>query len=148
MQVVSEAVAQIIDGDAGVQAITGRSSNNIVRYKPRDRRTPPILAYLATDATRRGGIGVNWDVAVTLQAEAIGDATAGLSAAAQANALLAAAVDSLTVQAFATAGIDAVVLELPDLSNFPDDGGDGSPPSTNPAAVRAEAQLSVWITLP
>jgi hypothetical protein len=145
MQAVSEAVAAIIDTNAAVQTITGRSTKNIVRYKPRDRRTPPIIAYLATEATRRGGIGRNWDVTVVLEAEAVGNAASSLSAAAQANALLAAAVESLTVQSFTTAGIDAVVLELPDFSNFSDDGTD---PSTNPAAVRAEAEITVWITLP
>lgn len=144
LQRVSEAVATIIDESAAVQAITGRTEKNIVRYKPRDRRVPPVLAYLAANAVVRIGTGESYDVTLLLQAEAIGNAGSSLSAPAQANALLRAAVKSLSVQAFDALGVDAVVMEQ-EYSNSSDDGAD---PSTNPAAVTAEAELTVWITLP
>ena len=135
LQRVSEAVATIIESSAAVQAITTRLADNIVRYRRRKRAQTPSLAYLCTDATPRTGTGENYDVDVVLQAEA--------TKPADANALLRAAVESLTPQAFTAAGADAVVMDR-QYSNLPDDGED---PSTNPAAVIAEAALTIWITL-
>jgi hypothetical protein len=136
IQKVSEALASIIESNAAVQALTARMADNIARYRRRKKANMPSIAYLCTDARPRGGTGDNWDVDVVLQTEA--------AKPADANALLGAAVQALTVQAFTAASVDAVILAPPELSNLPDDGAD---PSTNTAAVIAEAAFTVWITL-
>ncbi len=144
IQRVSEAVQAIIDADAGVQAITGRSSENIVRFNLRRVPRRPGLAYLCTQAENAGGVGENWHVSLVLRAEAIGDAATEISAPAQANALVRAGFAALTPQAFDGQSCDAIVYGEPDFSNLPDDGAD---PSTNPVSVRAEAEGLIWITL-
>jgi hypothetical protein len=138
IQRLGEAAATIIDADAGVQAITGRNHDNIVRYGRRSLDLErPLLAYLCKEATIRGGVGENYDVTLVLRAEA--------ESAAAANALLRAAINALTTTALAAHGADALV-ENWDLSNLPDDTA-GDPPSTNPTLVLTEAVLTVWITL-
>jgi hypothetical protein len=138
IQRVSEAAATIIDADSAVQAITGRSSNNIVRYGRRSLDLPrPIIAYLADSAAIRGGVGENYTVSLILRAEA--------EKAADVNALLRAAITALTTTALFANGADALV-ESWELTNLPDD-STNDPASTNPTLVAGEATLSVWITL-
>ena len=147
LQRVGAAAAAIIDVDAGVVALTGRASGNIVRFDPRTAVVPNSLAYLATEATIRGGVGEAYDVTLVLRAEADGTASSD-SAPEFASKLLGAALDALAgsggVAAFAAAGADAVVTTW--KPHTPEDSG-GDPPSTNPAVVAAEAELTVWITL-
>lgn len=147
LQRVGAAAAAIIDTAAGVVALTGRSSGNIVRFDPRTAVVPNSLAYLPTKADIRGGIGEPYDVTLVLRAEADGTASSD-SAPEFASKLLGAAIDALAgsggVAAFAGAGADAVVTDW--KPHTPEDSG-GDPPSTNPAVVAAEAELTVWITL-
>ena len=149
LQRVGAAAAAIIDTDAAVVALTGRASGNIVRFDPRTPVVPNSLAYLATEATLRGGIGEAYDVTLVLRAEADGNPTVTSESAPEfASKLLGAALDALAgsggVAAFAAAGADAVVTTW--KPHTPEDSG-GDPPSTNPAVVAAEAELTVWITL-
>lgn len=136
IQQVGEAAAVIIDSAAAITAITGRPGGNIVRWTRRARiPAVPALAYLCTDADQRMGVGENWDVALVLRAFA--------DTPAQANALLRAAIDALTPQAFEGAGADACVMNHA-LSNLPEP---DEPAPTSAAVVEAEAELTVWITL-
>lgn len=136
IQRVSEAAAAIIDTAAAVTAITGRPTGNITRWRRRARITAaPALAYLCTDADERVGVGENWDVALVLRVFA--------DTAAQANALLRAAIEALTPQAFEAAGADAVVMTTA-ISNLPEP---DDPAPTSAAVVEAEAELTIWITL-
>ena len=147
LQRVGAAAAAIIDTNAGVVALTGRASGNVVRFDPRKAVVANSLAYLATEATIRGGVGEAYDVTLVLRAEADGDASSD-SAPEFASKLLGAAIEALAgsggVAAFAAQSVDAVVTSW--KPHTPEDNaGDAS--STNPAVVAAEAELTVWITL-
>lgn len=138
LEAVAQCLVAIVNADSDVQALTGRSSNNIVWFVPKASRAKPVLAFLAHEARPRSGTnGEHFDVDVWLRAEATDHKTA--------NALLRAACEALTVQAFTSVGADAVIDGLPDYTSPPDD--DGSPPSTNRSAVIAEAEFTIWITL-
>ena len=147
LQRVGAAAFEIIDVDAGVVALTGRSSGNIVRFDPRTAVVPNSLAYLPTEAKIRGGIGEPYDVTLLLRAEADGSASSD-SAPEFASKLLGAAIDALAgsggVAAFAAQSVDAVVINW--TPHTPED-STGDPASTNPAVVAAEAELTIWITL-
>jgi hypothetical protein len=137
MQRLSDAVAAVIEADAGVQAITGRASGNIMRYNPRSAIALPGLAYLPGEATIRGGLGENYDIPLTLRAEATTTTIA--------HALLKAAIDALTVANLEAAGADAVVEKW--SYSDPEAAADGDPASTNPDVVIAIADLTIWLTM-
>lgn len=146
LQRVGAAAAAIVDIDAAVIALTGRSSGNIVRFDPRTAVVPNSLAYLATEATIRGGIGEAYDVTLILRAEANGAASSD-SAPEFASKLLGSAIEALAgpggVAAFAAQSVDAVVTDWkPHTPDIPPE-----PVSTNAATVATEAELTVWITL-
>ena len=137
LQRISEAVASILDVDAAIATITGRADGNIVRFNPRTAVVAPGLAYIAGEAKRRNGIGLNYDVTLTLRAEADTPAVA--------NALIQAAIDALTVDALLGAGADAVLDEW--TPSNPEGPADGDAASSNPAIVLAVAELSFWLTM-
>lgn len=147
LQRVGAAAAAIIDTDAGVVALTSRSSGNIVRFDPRSAVVPNSLAYIPTDAVIRGGIGESYDVTLVLRAEA--DGKIGTDSRPEfASKLLGAAIEALAgstgVASFAAHSVDAVVTSW--APHTPDETA-SDPASTNPDVVAAEAELTVWITL-
>lgn len=135
VQQLSEAIVAIVDTDAAIVAITGRASGNIVRWKRRKATAMPRLAYLVGPTEIAGGLGETYDVDGLLRGEA--------ASAAQANALLRAAVELLTPMAFEALGCDALVTEWT-YDNPPDDQGD---PATDANAVIAETTFVVNLTL-
>jgi hypothetical protein len=135
LQQLSAAIATIIDTNASIIAITGRASDNIVRWRRRKATTLPRLAYIAGPAVISGGLGERYDVDVVLRAEA--------TSAAAANQLLRTAVELLTPMAFETLTCDALVTDVT-YDNPPDDQGD---PTPNADAVIAEAELVVDLNL-
>lgn len=133
LQLLSEAVATIIDAAPTVTALTGRASGNIVRWRARKTVAAPRLAYIAGPAEVAGGLGENYEVTLLIRAEA--------ATASAANALVRAATEALTPQAFEAQSCDAVVLET-----TPDDADDDGD-SSNAALVVAESESIVLITL-
>jgi hypothetical protein len=134
-QQLSEAIATIVDPHASIAALTGRASDNLVRWRRRKATALPRLAYLVGPTAIAGGLGETYDVDVVLRAEA--------TTAAAANALLRAAVELLTPMAFEALGCDALVTDA-DYDNPPDDQGD---PASDANAVAVEADLTVNLTL-
>ena len=135
LQQLSEATVTIIDTAASIVAITGRASDNIVRWRRRKATPLPRLAYVFGPTEIAGGLGETYDVDGVLRAEA--------SSASVANALLRAAVELLTPMAFEAQGCDALVTDWT-YDDPPDDQGD---PATDANVVAAEADLTVNLTL-
>jgi hypothetical protein len=138
IEAVSQCVVAIVNASTAVRTITGRDANNITVYHARATRPKPIVAYLAHQAKEVAGTGGrHYHVDVIFSAEATTHKVA--------NALVRAACEALTVQAFDDLGADAVVITQPDYSALADDAGE--PPSTNRAAAAAKAEFTVWITM-
>jgi hypothetical protein len=135
VQQLSEATVAILNTAPVIVAITGRSSDNIVRWRRRKASALPRLAYVFGPTEIAGGLGETYDVDGVLRAEAKDAATA--------NALLRAALELLTPMAYQAQGCDALITDWT-YDNPPDDQGD---PPTDANAVVAEADLTVNLTL-
>jgi hypothetical protein len=138
VQRLSEAIVAIVNASAAVQALTGTSTDSVVRWKRRRKMLAagsPRLAYLAGPATIAGGLGETYDVDVTMRAVATN--------ARDANALLRTSVEALTPNAFEGQDCDAVVLDTT-YDNPADDDGESA---ADAAAVIAEVDLVINLTM-
>jgi hypothetical protein len=136
LQQLSEAITAIIDADSVVAAITGRTSDSIVRWRRRKAVDMPRLAYIAGPTDVAGGLGETYEVPLLIRGEAPN--------AALANALVRAAVLALTTQAFDAQACDAVVLE----ATYDDPQSDEGDASSDATAAAAEADCTILITIP
>lgn len=85
-----EAIVTIVNADSGMQALTGRTTRNLVPWGDiasleANDLVPrlPVCAYAVIDASERGGIGDTRDIRLQITAYAAGD-----NAQAKANAML------------------------------------------------------------
>lgn len=102
---LGNAVVAILTAHAGVQAITGRTSRNIVPDDDIGAAALPCFSYLLVTSEEVGGTGDNR--AFTLQLSAFAE---GPNAKATTQDLVELAETALSVTAFAAQGVDAMIL--------------------------------------
>lgn len=76
VQAVQEAIVAALSSDATVQAITGRTSENVIDWNSLTTEALPVIAYLVSAAREVGGLAYTWDVDVQLSAFATVNADA------------------------------------------------------------------------
>jgi hypothetical protein len=104
---VCAAIVAILDGDAGVQAITGSASGNVMRWGAPSRDVvQPRLLYMPLTGSPVGGTGDTRDVAVQLTAVA-----AGAGAQAKCYALIERVELAIDFAALDAQGLDAIPLD-------------------------------------
>lgn len=98
------AIVRVLNADAEVQGITGRTERNVVEWEPEAVVTRPVIAYQFIDADELAADGDTREMLFQLSASADTDA--------QAHALLGAAEQALTQPAFLSLSrpLDAYVV--------------------------------------
>jgi len=92
VQKTREALVRVINGSALVQAVTGRTTRNIVEWEPEATVVRPVVAYQFIDGPQLATDGDTRSMLFQISASADTDA--------QANELLYAVENSLTQSAF------------------------------------------------
>lgn len=104
---VCAALVTILNADAGVQAITGRTTGNVTRWgAPSRAAVQPRLLYMPLTGSPVGGTGDTRDVAVQLTAVA-----AGAGAQAKCYALIERVEIAIDFAALDAQGLDAIPLD-------------------------------------
>jgi hypothetical protein len=103
VQRVNEALVAIVNADATIRTLTGRTSGNLVPWSQAGTGTLPTTAYqLVVDSP----VGDGQVRRMQYQLDAFAD---GNGAGATVNALADALIEGISVTALATQGLDAVV---------------------------------------
>lgn len=136
---VRNALKAIADGDATLRALTGRTSNILVRWKTPLEAPKPVLACLVAHNGRTGGTGDRRRVQVLVAAFA-----EGTFAQATAEAMTQRLREIVTPPALQARGLDGEVIEAVDR-----DGVDDSTDAKSPTAVgRSDLDLLIRVTAP
>lgn len=134
-QRIVEAVVAILEADAGVQAITGRTLENILPWQDSEALTYPVLLYLVPTINPYGGAG---DTRLAeMQITAVAD---GEGAGATTRALLERVELGLTQPLLAAQSLDAAVIRSTRRGATPE-GSTGSRGTT-----RADIILTIYVT--
>ena len=134
-QRIIEAIVAVLDLDAGVQAITGRLTGNILPWQDSEALTYPVLLYQVPTIDPYGGAGDTRLAEVQLTAVADGE-----GAGATTRALLERVELGLTQPLLEAQGLDAAVIRSRRRGATPE-GSTGSRGTT-----RADIILTVYVT--
>jgi hypothetical protein len=142
---VKRALVAIVNGSADVQAVTGRTTRNLVQWGSLAGAPRPVLAYHLVVAPQVGGLGDSRQF--DLQLSAFADDTASEAADSIADRLLGVVEAILTPTAFAacTPPLEAVVIDLTrrDGSGAEADSVSDAGTLTTPPGAGARADLDV-----
>lgn len=130
----ARALVAILNADAGVQAITGRTSGNVVAWKNANDAELPVIAFLFLDGEEIGGAGDNRFFNYQLTAIAEGDGARSMTAA-----LMERIELGITEPLLAAQGLDACPLRRRRRS-VPEDG------EASRGIERADIDLTLWVT--
>lgn len=132
---LARGLVAILNADPGVQAITGRTTGNVVAWSADVTAALPVIAYQLVELVEIGGTGDNRDAEYQLTAIAEGNGARSMVAA-----LLERIEQALTWAAFDAQGLDALVRRRRRRVV----------PATDSEAsrglARADLDLTIWIT--
>lgn len=133
-QTLNEVHATILTADSGVQAATGRPTENCLPWADETDAKLPVLMYQPlTLVLEKGGIPNHWHADFQLDAFATGN-----GAAKKVNDLVDAALKALTGAALKAAGVDATILRYVRQAWPPQD-----PKSKSSSRLTARATVTI-----
>lgn len=130
----ARALVAILNADAGVQAITGRTRRNLVAWGDVNDAELPVLAYQFIDGEEIGGAGDNRFLNYQITAIADGDGARSMTAA-----LMERIELGITEPLLAAQGLDACPLRRRRRS-VPMEG------EASRGTNRADIDLTLWVT--